>query len=76
MRVNAIAPAIIRTDFARKLWEDPEIYAHAMRGYPLRRIGEPDEVAGAAIFLASRAGAFVTGQVITVDGGMTIGGEG
>jgi NAD(P)-dependent dehydrogenase (short-subunit alcohol dehydrogenase family) len=76
VRVNAIAPAIIRTDFARKLWEDPKIYAHAVSGYPLRRIGEPDEVAGAAIFLASRAGAFVTGQVITVDGGMTIGGEG
>ncbi len=74
VRVNAIAPAIIRTDFARKLWEDPEIYAKAVQGYPLRRIGEPDEVAGAAIFLASRAGAFVTGQVITVDGGMTIGG--
>src|ERR1700681_1546866 len=76
VRVNAIAPAIIRTDFARKLWEDPAIYAHAVSGYPLRRIGEPDEVAGAAIFLASRAGAFCTGQVITVDGGMTIGGEG
>jgi NAD(P)-dependent dehydrogenase (short-subunit alcohol dehydrogenase family) len=74
VRVNAIAPAIIRTDFARRLWEDPEIYERAVTGYPLRRIGEPDEVAGAAIFLASRAGAFVTGQVIVVDGGMTIGG--
>jgi len=74
VRVNAIAPAIIRTDFARKLWEDPAIYAKAVQGYPLRRIGEPDEVAGAAIFLASRAGAFVTGHVLTVDGGITIGG--
>ena len=73
VRVNAIAPSIIRTDFARKLWEDPEIYAKAVRGYPLRRIGEPDEVAGPAIFLASRAGAFVTGHVLTVDGGVTIG---
>jgi NAD(P)-dependent dehydrogenase (short-subunit alcohol dehydrogenase family) len=76
IRVNAIAPAIIRTDFARRLWEDPEIYARAIKAYPLRRIGEPDEVAGAAIFLASQAGAFVTGQVLTIDGGMTIGGEG
>jgi len=74
VRVNAIAPAIIRTDFARKLWETPEIYEAAVRGYPLRRIGEPDEVAGPAIFLASKAGSFVTGHVLTVDGGMTIGG--
>lgn len=72
VRVNAIAPAIIRTDFARKLWEDPKTYEWAVRKYPLGRIGEPDDVAGAAIFLASRAGAFVTGQVIVVDGGVTI----
>ena len=69
VRVNAIAPAIIRTDFARKLWEDPAIYAHATQGYPLRRIGEPDEVAGAAIFLASDAAALVTGHTLAVDGG-------
>jgi NAD(P)-dependent dehydrogenase (short-subunit alcohol dehydrogenase family) len=75
VRFNALAPAIIRTDFARKLWEDPQIYAKATSGYPLRRIGEPDEVAGAAVFLGSRAGAFITGQVITIDGGVTIGGE-
>jgi NAD(P)-dependent dehydrogenase (short-subunit alcohol dehydrogenase family) len=72
VRVNAIAPSIVRTDFARRLWEDPEIYAKAVARYPLGRIGEPDDVAGAAIFLASRAGAFVTGQVIVVDGGVTI----
>jgi NAD(P)-dependent dehydrogenase (short-subunit alcohol dehydrogenase family) len=76
VRVNAIAPAIIRTDFARALWENPEIYKHATAAYPLRRIGEPDEVAGPALFLASRAGGFVTGHVLTVDGGITIGGEG
>ncbi|MBV8602891.1 MAG: SDR family oxidoreductase [Candidatus Eremiobacteraeota bacterium] len=72
VRVNAIAPAIVRTDFARRLWEDPQIYANAVARYPLGRIGEPDDVAGTAIFLASRAGAFVTGQVVVVDGGVTI----
>lgn len=72
VRINAIAPAIIRTDFARRLWEDPEIYARAVAGYPLRRIGEPDEVAGAAVFLAAPAGGFVTGHTLVVDGGVTI----
>jgi NAD(P)-dependent dehydrogenase (short-subunit alcohol dehydrogenase family) len=72
VRINAIAPAIIRTDFARRLWEDPEIYARAVSGYPLRRIGEPDEVAGAAVFLAARAGGFVTGHTLVIDGGVTI----
>lgn len=74
VRVNAIAPAIVRTDFSKRLWEDPGIYARAVAGYPLRRIGEPDEVAGAAIFLAAAAGAFVTGQTLVVDGGVTIAG--
>jgi NAD(P)-dependent dehydrogenase (short-subunit alcohol dehydrogenase family) len=72
VRVNALAPAIVRTDFARKLWENPDIYAKAVARYPLGRIGEPDDVAGAAIFLASRAGAFITGQTIVIDGGVTI----
>ena len=72
VRVNAIAPAIVRTDFARKLWENPEIYNKAVSRYPLGRIGEPDDVAGVAILLGSRAGAFITGQVIVVDGGVTI----
>ncbi len=74
VRVNAIAPSIVRTDFARALWENPETYKDAIARYPLGRIGEPDDIAGAAIFLASRAGAFVTGQVIVVDGGITIAG--
>jgi NAD(P)-dependent dehydrogenase (short-subunit alcohol dehydrogenase family) len=73
VRVNAIAPAIIRTDFSKQLWRDPEIYGRAVAGYPLRRIGEPDDVAAAAIFLAARAGAFVTGQALVVDGGVTVG---
>ena len=72
VRVNCIAPGIIRTDFARALWENPETYNRAVERYPLRRIGEPDEVAGTAIFLASRAGNFITGQTIVVDGGATV----
>ena len=75
VRINALAPGIIRTDFARALWENPEISDKAVRAYPLRRFGEPDEIAGAAIFLASKAGAYVTGQVITIDGGVTVTGE-
>jgi NAD(P)-dependent dehydrogenase (short-subunit alcohol dehydrogenase family) len=74
VRVNTIAPAIVRTDFARALWENPAIYERAINGYPLRRIGEPDEIAGAAILLASKAGSFITGQTIVIDGGATIAG--
>ena len=76
IRANTLNPAIIRTDFARALWENPKIYEAATRSYALKRIGEPDEVAGAAVFLASKAGSFVTGQTITIDGGFSIwGGE-
>ncbi len=73
VRVNCIAPAIIRTDFARALWENPETYRLAVKSYPLGRIGEPDEIAGAAVFLAAKAGSFVTGQTIVIDGGATVG---
>jgi NAD(P)-dependent dehydrogenase (short-subunit alcohol dehydrogenase family) len=72
VRINAIAPGVIRTDFARALWEDLEAEAALRRSTPLGRIGEPNEIAGAAIFLASKAGAYVTGQAIVVDGGTTI----
>ncbi|MBI1774423.1 MAG: SDR family oxidoreductase [Proteobacteria bacterium] len=72
VRVNCIAPGLVKTDFARALWEDPVLYEKAVLGSPLRRIGEPDDIAGAAVFLASRAGAFMTGQVIIVDGGATM----
>lgn len=72
IRVNAIAPGVIRTDFARAWWEDPEMDAHLRKTTPLGRIGEPREVAGAALFLASTAGAYVSGQNIVVDGGNTI----
>jgi hypothetical protein len=71
VRVNCIAPGLIRTDFARALWEDPAALARREAATPLRRIGEPDEIAGAAVFLASRASSFMTGQTIVVDGGVT-----
>jgi NAD(P)-dependent dehydrogenase (short-subunit alcohol dehydrogenase family) len=72
IRANCIAPGLIKTDFARALWENPEILKRSTSGAPLRRIGEPDEIAGAAVFLASKAGAFMSGQAIVIDGGATI----
>jgi NAD(P)-dependent dehydrogenase (short-subunit alcohol dehydrogenase family) len=72
VRVNCIAPGLVRTDFAKALWENPDIYAATVRTYPLRRIGEPPEIAGAAVFLASAAGSFTTGQTFVIDGGATI----
>jgi NAD(P)-dependent dehydrogenase (short-subunit alcohol dehydrogenase family) len=72
IRVNCIAPGLVRTDFARALWENPELLAHTEALTPLRRIGEPDDIGAIAVFLASRAGAFVTGQTIVADGGVTI----
>jgi NAD(P)-dependent dehydrogenase (short-subunit alcohol dehydrogenase family) len=72
VRANCIAPGLIQTDFARALWEDPDRLEYSTRNAPLRRIGQPDEVAGAAVFLASKAGAFMTGQAIVIDGGVTI----
>jgi NAD(P)-dependent dehydrogenase (short-subunit alcohol dehydrogenase family) len=73
VRVNAISPGLIRTDFARALWENPDILKRATAADPLRRIGEPEEIAGIAVYLASRAGSFTTGQNFVVDGGSTIG---
>ena len=75
VRVNCIAPGLIRTDFARALWENPDTLARSTARAPLRRIGEPEEIAGAAVFLASRAGAFTTGQTFVIDGGQTISGS-
>lgn len=72
VRINAIAPGVIRTDFARTLWEDPKAEAALKQATPLGRIGEPEEIAGTAVYLASKAGAYVTGQNIVVDGGSTI----
>ena len=72
VRINCIAPGLVRTDFARALWENPDTLDRATRLVPLRRIGEPDEIAGAAVFLASRASSFMTGQAVVCDGGATI----
>ena len=74
VRVNCIAPGLVRTEFARALWENPDIYKATVSSYPLRRIGEPDEIAGAAVLFASAAGNFTTGQTLVIDGGGTIAG--
>lgn len=73
IRINCIAPGLIRTDFARALWENPELERRRSASTPLKRIGEPDEIAGAAVFLASPAGSFMTGQTMVIDGGVTVG---
>jgi NAD(P)-dependent dehydrogenase (short-subunit alcohol dehydrogenase family) len=73
VRVNAIAPGLVRTDFARALWENPDILKRVTSVAALKRIGEPRELAGAAAFLASDAASFVTGQTLIVDGGSTFG---
>jgi NAD(P)-dependent dehydrogenase (short-subunit alcohol dehydrogenase family) len=72
VRVNCIAPGLVKTDFARALWEDPERQKAANSTVPLRRIGEPEDIAGGVVFLASKAAAFTTGQTIVMDGGVTI----
>ena len=71
IRANTVAPGLIRTDFARGLWENPVIHEQYTKTHPMRRIGEPDEVAGAVIMLASDAGKYINGQTIIVDGGAT-----
>ena len=76
INVNGLCPGIIKTDFSKELWDNPELLKSVEKNAPLRRIGLPDEVAGAAILLASEAGSFITGQVITMDGGVTIAGRG
>ncbi len=73
VRVNCIAPGLVKTDFARALWENPDTLKAVTRGTPLRRIGEPHEIAGAAVYLASDASTYMTGQAMIVDGGSTIG---
>lgn len=72
IRINSIAPGLIKTDFARALWEDPVRVKRAEDKTPLRRIGDPVDIAGLAVFLSTRASAYITGQVIVADGGETI----
>jgi NAD(P)-dependent dehydrogenase (short-subunit alcohol dehydrogenase family) len=73
IRVNCVAPGLIKTDFARALWEDEKNLKPRLATTPLRRIGEPDEIGGIVAFLASRSASFMTGTVIVADGGVTIG---
>lgn len=75
IRANAIAPGLVRTDFARVLWEDPKRVAATLATYPLGRLGEPEDIAGAAVLLAGPAGSWITGQTFVVDGGWAVHGE-
>ncbi len=70
VRVNTIAPGLVQTDFARALWENPAILKASSERAALKRIGQPDEIAGMAVLLASKAGAFLTGQTLIIDGGV------
>lgn len=72
VRVNCIAPGLIQTDFAKYLWENPEVLKVTVEPNPMKRIGQPDEIAGTAVYLCSPAAAYVTGQTLVVDGGLTI----
>jgi NAD(P)-dependent dehydrogenase (short-subunit alcohol dehydrogenase family) len=72
IRVNCIAPGLVKTDFARALWDTPEAEKRSSASTPLRRLGEPDDIAGAAVYLASKAGSWMTGQAMVIDGGATI----
>ena len=69
IRVNAIAPGIIKTRLSEALWKDPAVSAKAVAQIPLMRLGEPEEIAGAVVFLASKAGSYITGETIVIDGG-------
>ena len=72
VRVNSIAPGLVKTDFARALWENPENLKASTASAAMGRIGEPHEIAGAAVFLGSNASSFMTGQTIVVDGGVVV----
>ena len=71
IRVNCISPGLVKTKFAKALWEDDATREQREEETPLRRLGEPNDIAGAAVFLASKAGGWMTGQNVVVDGGVT-----
>jgi len=73
IRVNCIAPGLVKTDFAKALWENPELNKSRSAATPLRRLGDPEDIAGIAVYLASKAGSWTTGQTIVVDGGVDAG---
>ena len=73
IRVNAIAPGLVKTDFAKALWSNPQVLNAVEARAPLRRIGQPIDIGGIAVFLASKAASFITGQLIVADGGSTLG---
>ena len=72
IRVNGVAPGLVRTDFAKALLDNPKLVTKIERGAPLGRIAEPEDMSGSILFLASQAAAYVTGQTLVVDGGMTV----
>lgn len=72
VRANCIAPGLIKTDFSRALWQNAQLLKNVEEGTPVRRIGMPDDIGGVAVFLASRAAAYITGQTLVVDGGITV----
>jgi NAD(P)-dependent dehydrogenase (short-subunit alcohol dehydrogenase family) len=74
IQVNALAPGVIKTRFSTALWESPDLAEALARSTPLGRLGEPADVVGAALFLASPLSDYVTGEILVVDGGMSLGG--
>ncbi|RLC98325.1 MAG: short-chain dehydrogenase, partial [Chloroflexi bacterium] len=72
IQVNCIAPGVIKTRFSQVLWQTPQLAEPILKGTPLGRFGEPEDVAGLALYLSSPASDYVTGAVFVVDGGMNV----
>ena len=71
IQVNTLAPGLIKTDFSKALWEDEKVYNEIIKAIPQARMGEPDDISGMALYLASGASDFITGSMFVVDGGLT-----